>query len=248
MITKRTAICAIAATLSFACVPALAGMRWKDGGSVTKFTFLEAGGVMVDAGRMNDGLSANGLAGFSDYAASLGIGRSIRAGRLVMEKQVYGIMWGNRTAGNTRGSLWSGQMLSSSGVNVLPQSLPVSLFPYAGLGAGLTVLGLYDDSRTFSDAVASPRVSSTLAQPTILLTAGLGSDFAVNLPRIEKTLGIGVRVGYTYDPSRRDTWWSDGTRITDGPEPVLSGVYGKLVIGKIGSISFDKMKCGDRDR
>jgi hypothetical protein len=240
MKTNLKTISAIAAGLSLSVLPVFAGTTCPEGGTGTKFRFAEVGGSMVDVGRMNDRLADRGLPQFSQYAASLGFGHNLNVGRLTFEHQLNGLMWMSQTAGGVKGSLWSGQYTSTTGFDVLPTKLPVRLYPYLGAGFGMTRLELYDNKRSFSDVVAAPHTALMLTQGTLLLTGGVGADFAVPVHKGAKTLGIGVRAGYMFDPTRTDRWWSNGSRITGGPEPLLNGVYGKLVFGTIKPVKHEK--------
>jgi hypothetical protein len=42
---------------------------------------------------------------------------------------------------------------------------------------------------------------------------------------------VGLRAGYTFDPTKSDRWMRDGLYVTDTPKPTLSGAYVMFTIG-----------------
>jgi hypothetical protein len=42
---------------------------------------------------------------------------------------------------------------------------------------------------------------------------------------------LGLRAGYTFDPTKSDRWMREGLFVNDAPKPSLNGAYVMLTIG-----------------
>lgn len=195
-----------------------------------QFGFVEPGVSWLSLTNINEFIVQQGLTPFNDRSPSFTIGHRKEYNRLIFESGFAFRYFDDHTKSNLKASLYNGTFLWNTGVNVLPNSLPVTLFPHAGLGVGGAYLHVRSDSRAFSDAIISNGPDFTMWQGAFLLNAGIGSDFI--LTKAARGFVIGVRGGYIYDPftSKRE-WRSNGTKITNLPVLDQSGPYVHLVIG-----------------
>ncbi|HMA63640.1 MAG: hypothetical protein ACM31E_07840 [Fibrobacterota bacterium] len=194
------------------------------------FGYVEPGVAWLSIDNLNDYLVMQGLSPFEDRSPSFTIGHRKEFKRLYFESGLTFRYFDDHTKSNLKTSLYNGTYLWNTGFNLLPQNLPMTIFPFAGIGVGGTYLHVRSDSRAFSDAIVSNGPDITMWQGAFLLNAGAGSDFI--LSKKDRGFVIGIRGGYIYDPftSKRE-WRSNGTKITNLPNLDQSGPYIQLVIG-----------------
>ncbi len=210
-----------------------------------QFMFIQPGAVWLSLEKLNDYLVLQGLSEFNDRSPSLTIGHRKEFNRLYFESGFTFRYHDDHTRANLKTSLFNGTYIWNTGFNTLPQALPLTLFPFAGMGIGGTFMHVRSDSRAFSDAIVSNGPDITMWQGAFLLNAGVGSDFIVQ--KASHGFVVGIRGGYVFDPfTKKRDWRSRGTKITNLPILDQSGPYIQLVIGGWGERN-KKEKAAERE-
>jgi hypothetical protein len=194
-----------------------------------EFGFISPGINFTDLKDINNSLATLGLSSFPDQAWVLSFGSHTERGRWISEGVTTLRIFGDNLDSASRTSLYMGNISCYSGVNVLPIKLPINLYPYLGLGLGLTMLHIRSNERAMADLLASSEPNPFLWQVTGLLDLGVGSELKHSI----KTggLAIGLRMGYLVDLKKNKKWTADGTTVT-GISPISqSGPYIRLVLG-----------------
>jgi hypothetical protein len=183
----------------------------------------------VDLKPLNDRLSDLGLAQFKTYGLSLDLEHQRVINRMMMGGEIKGLFFKDKLTGNTRTGFTAGEILLKSGFNVI-NTEHVNLYPYLGLGAGLMNLVIGDKNTTFDTALVRPNTNLNLWQARFLIDLGLGFDLiGGNNP--SRLGAVGLRAGYTFDPTKSDRWMRDGLFVTSTPKPTLNGAYLMLTLG-----------------
>jgi len=195
--------------------------------------FLTFGGTDIDVDAMNKLMTPKGYRRFKDYSFIMGGGFYKKVGRSILEFEIRGIRWNTRKRGNKQSSLGGINGLIHYGFNVLPQG-PITLFPYVGGGFGKLWLGLTKTSTPLDSLLAQPVTDIKLEQKTFILDAGIGFDVTITRKRTpdKNPITIGIRTGYSYDPTDNRDWYENDTAIKGGPKLSLSGPYARLILGK----------------
>jgi hypothetical protein len=191
----------------------------------------------VDMKPLNDRLSSYGLSNFRANGLSLDLEHQTVINRMMMGGEIKGLFFNNRLTGNTMTSFTAGEILLKSGFNVISTE-HINLYPYLGLGAGLMNFVIGDKNTPFDSALARPNMNVNLYQARFLIDLGVGLDLlgGQNASRLGL---VGLRAGYTFDPTKTDRWMRDGLWVTDTPKPTLNGAYVMLTIGGAERKSLD---------
>jgi hypothetical protein len=204
-----------------------------------RYGFLGGGFSWFDDSKLNEMLTSSNLPKFKEYAMTVSLGGRKDMGKLIMESVITGYFWKNMVSStNQRVSLMSGDIMWNHGYNFLTSGMPLTLFPYVGLGVGINTMQLRSDRKTFSELVATagdPDHALFLSQGAVLFNVGLGSDLFLVKPDKTKTMVIGIRAGYSYDLYTGKKWYSNGTTVSDLPSLHHNGGYVRLVIGGEGN-------------
>jgi hypothetical protein len=198
------------------------------------YGLVGAGISWVNLTGVNNGLAARGLSTFREFTPTIAIGGHKEFDRMIVESNVTGLFWKDRVNSSVRTSLWIGNIVWNTGFNVLPSSLPIIAFPFAGIGAGLNGIHFRSNEKTLSDILVSKDPNSTLWQTAFLLNVGAGADLRIAVGDRNGGAVIGVRGGYAFDPFLKSKWYSDGIRVTGLSPVVQSGAFMRLVLGRWG--------------
>jgi hypothetical protein len=197
--------------------------------NVLKKSNISVGAGWADLKDLNSRLSGLGLSEFRPYGLSLGLEHQTAIGRMMMGGQLKGLFFKDRLTGNTKTSFMAGEILLHSGFNVI-NTEHVNLYPYLGLGAGLMNLVVGDKNTPFDTALVRPNTNLNIHQGRFLIDLGVGFDLLGG--KNPSRLGLlGLRAGYTFDPTKADRWMRDGLFVTSAPKPALSGAYVLLTLG-----------------
>lgn len=200
------------------------------------FGFIVPGISWVDIDNFNDFIATQGISSFKAMTPTLSIGGHKEKRRLIMESGLTLRYWRDNVNSNLRTSLFAGDMVWNNGINVLPAALPLTAFPYFGLGVGLAAVHLRNDEKTFSQLLASSEPDATLWQASFLLNVGGGADVFLIKKGSTRGMALGIRAGYLFDPfsRKRDRKWRSGrTDIVDVPILRQNSPYLRLVIGGV---------------
>ncbi len=202
----------------------------KEKTTVPFFTF---GGSGIDVDAMNSLMTPKGYRRFKDYSYIIGGGFYKKIGRSILEFEIRGIRWNTRNRENKQSSMGGVNGLINYGFNVLPKG-SVVLFPYVGGGFGKVWLDLTKTSTPLDSLLAQPVNDIRLKQKNFILNAGIGFDVTFTRKRKpdKNPLTIGLRTGYTFDPTDKRDWYENDTEIKNGPKLSLSGPYARLILGK----------------
>lgn len=208
--------------------------------------FFSFGGAGISVDDINDLIIPKGYRRFKDYSFLIGGGFYKKFGRNILEIEMRGIRWKTRKRGTNQSSLKGIHGLIHYGFNVLP-SQRIALFPYVGGGIGKVWLGLTRTSTPFDTLLVEPVTDISLDQRAFILDAGIGFDITIQRKRCSSgnPLILGLRAGYTFDPTDKNDWYDDNTMITGGPKLALSGPYARISIGK--AIQKRRQKHGGND-
>lgn len=197
--------------------------------TVLKKHDIAVGVGWVDMKPLNDKLLALGLSEFRNYGLSLDLNHQTAVGRMMMGGELKGLLFKDRLTNNTRTQFSAGEILLNSGFNVV-NTEHVNLYPYLGLGAGLMNLIVGDKNTPFDTARTRPNTNLNIYQARFLIDLGVGFDLLGG--RNPAHLGLlGLRAGYTFDPTESDRWMRDGLFVTGAPKPTLNGAYVLLTLG-----------------
>jgi hypothetical protein len=197
--------------------------------NVLKKHDLSVGVGWVDLKDLNSRLNGLGLSEFRTYGLSVNLEHQTVINRMMMGGQLKGLYFKDRLTNNTRTAFMAGEILLNSGFNVV-NTEHVNLYPYLGLGAGLMNLVVGDKNTPFDTALARPNTNLNIYQGRFLIDLGVGFDLLGG--KNPSRLGLlGLRAGYTFDPTKSDRWMRDGLFVTETPKPTLNGAYVLLTIG-----------------
>jgi hypothetical protein len=197
--------------------------------NLLKKSDLGIGVGWVDMKPLNDRLSSLGLSNFRANALSLDLEHQTVFNRMMMGGEIKGLFFNNRLTGNTLTSFTAGEILLKSGFNVV-NTEHINLYPYLGLGAGLMNFVIGNKNTPFDSAIAHPNPNMNLFQGRFLIDLGVGFDLLGG--QNPSRLGLlGLRAGYTFDPTKSDRWMREGLFVNDAPKPSLNGAYVMLTIG-----------------
>jgi hypothetical protein len=213
--------------------------------NVVKKHFITGGVQYADISGVNDKLTAYGLPKFNYYGPSFGFESQTIIKRLMMGGELKGYFTRDISAGNSKASFSAGQLLVTSGVELI-NSDRVNLYPYLGLGAGLLRLSVGATNTQFDTALAKPLPGVDVFQGKFLMDFGLGFDLIAGDGKFNGST-LGLRAGYMFDPVRKGQWWRTGSDLVGGPTPALSGAYVLLTIGKTKSAPVTPMGWKHRD-
>lgn len=195
-----------------------------------RYGFLETGIAEAGLSQVNAKLGANGLSAFQKYGFNLGFGGHIEIKKLMLEGAFSGSVWGENVDQPLRTSLYAADMMGHFGINLLPENMPVTLSPYAGLGLGINWLLIRKDKEILSEAIETSDPNVSIGQATLLTQLGVALDFVFPSQNKQKGFVLGFRGGYQFAPVQ-SSWYSDDTPISDMPDMKQSGIFGKLVLG-----------------
>jgi hypothetical protein len=202
------------------------------------------GGGMRQVDHANTLLGDNGYPGLSKYYAAMGLGGETRIHRMLTSSELAFTFSNEWKRGNQVADLYTAYFLLNTGFNLLPPAGRFDLFPYAGIGGAVLNLAVHNKETDFNEYSPSAAAPLNLYQMTMLFNAGLGFDFRSPAVRHGRSGVVGLRVGYLFDPTRQGRWMQDEVRVTNGPEPGLSGPYVRMVIGSIGPGHWKKEMKG----
>jgi hypothetical protein len=148
---------------------------------------------------------------------------------MMMGGEIKGLFFSSRLTGNTMSSFTAGEILLKSGFNVV-NTEHINLYPYLGLGAGLMNLVIGDKNTPFDSAMVRPNTNMSLYQARFLIDLGIGFDL-IGGPNSSRLGLLGLRAGYTFDPTKSERWMRDGLFVNDAPKPTLNGAYVMLTLG-----------------
>ncbi len=199
-----------------------------------EFGFIGPGVSWVNIDNFNNFLAAQGISRFKAMTPTLSIGGHKELRRLILESNLSLRYWHDNLNSNLRTSLFAGDIVWNSGINVLPASLPVTFFPCFGFGAGLATLHLMSDTKSFGQILASSEPDAMLWQASFLLNVGAGTDVLFVKKDALRGMALGIRGGYLFDPfsRKKDREWRSGRTEIEGM-PVLrqNGPYLRLILG-----------------
>lgn len=197
--------------------------------NVLKKSDLGIGVGWVDIKPLNDRLSSLGLSNFRTNAFSVDLDHQTVYNRMMMGGEIKGLFFNNRLTGNTMTSFTAGEILLKSGFNVI-NTEHINLYPYLGLGAGLINFVIGNKNTPFDSAIVHPVTNVNLYQGRFLIDLGIGFDLLGG--QNSSRLGLlGLRAGYTFDPTKSDRWMREGLFVNNAPKPTLNGGYVMLTIG-----------------
>jgi hypothetical protein len=183
----------------------------------------------VDMKSLNDKLSSLGLSEFQTYGLSLGLEHQTVINRMMMGGELKGLFFKDRLTDNTLTGFWAGEILLESGYNAVSTE-HVNVYPYLGLGAGLMNLTIGDKDTPFDTALSRPNTNLNIYQGRFLIDLGVGFDL-LGGSRPSRLGLVGLRAGYTFDPTKSDRWMRDGLFVSSTPNPTLNGAYIVLTLG-----------------
>ncbi len=195
-----------------------------------EFGYVGASSAWLSLSGFNTFLNSQGLSSFPEQAWTIAFGGYKDYDRLVMEHTFSIRIWGFNRNGPLRTTLVAADLTGNTGFNTLPPQWPASLYPYVGLGVGMNALYVRDDSKTFSQMLASTEPNSYSWEFTPLLNLGLGSNYLLLSPDKTMGLALGLRAGFLVDLYYTKRWISDGVYITDIPSISQTGAYVRLII------------------
>jgi hypothetical protein len=185
--------------------------------TVLKKSDLAIGTNWVDLKPLNDRLSSIGLSRFQTNGLSLDLEHQTVFNRMMMGGEIKGLFFSNRLTGNTLTSFTAGEILLKSGFNVI-NTEHINLYPYLGLGAGLMNFVIGNKNTPFDSAIVHPNPNMNLFQGRFLIDLGVGFDLLGG--QNPSRLGLlGLRAGYTFDPTKSDRWMREGLFVNDAPKP-----------------------------
>jgi hypothetical protein len=213
--------------------------------NAVKKHFITGGAQYADISGVNAKLTSYGLPKFNYYGPSFGFESQTIIKRLMMGGELKGYFTRDISAGNSKASFSAGQLLLTSGVELI-NSERVNLYPYLGLGAGLLRLTVGATNTPFDTALAKPLPAVDVFQGKFLMDFGLGFDLIAGDGRFKGST-IGLRTGFLFDPVKKDQWWRTGSDLTAGPTPQLSGAYVLLTLGMTKTVPFHSMGWKHKD-
>jgi hypothetical protein len=193
---------------------------------------LGVGVGWLDLKPLNDRLSSIGLSNFRTYGLSLDLEHQTVINRVMMGGEIKGLLFQDRLTGNTMTTFSAGEILLRSGFNVICTE-HINLYPYLGLGAGLMNLVIGDKNTAFDTALVRPNTNLNIYQFRFVIDLGVGFDLLGG--KNPSRLGLlGLRAGYTFDPTKSDRWMRDRLYVTGAPQPTMNGAYVMLTLGGAG--------------
>jgi hypothetical protein len=200
------------------------------------YGFISPGLTWVNNNDLNSFLGTEGIASFNTMSPTFSLGGHREMKRLIMESNLNFRYWRDNVDNGLRTSLFASDIVCNTGINVLPATMPVTLFPYLGLGAGLNTLHFRRDTKTLAQVLTFSGSDAMLWQASFLINLGLGADFILAKADGTHGLVLGLRGGYLFDPYNGDKDWNlGGTEVEDVPNFKQSGPYVRLILGGWGT-------------
>ena len=192
------------------------------------------GGSKFDLDEVDAALVAQGFEGLDSSDMSAGIwGYKIYDGGIVLGGQVVGSEQitfndASKTTVNVGG------LVLNLGY-IIYQESDLLAFPFVGIGSHNVGVRIVEREATpaFDDVLLRPSRESEMSSGGLVLQLGLGVDYLLKLGRQSDThrgLMLGVRVGYTHDPSE-GTWKLRDQDVLGGPDVRSSGPFAYMTIG-----------------
>ena len=197
--------------------------------NILKKSDLGIGAGWVDMKTLNDKLSSLELSEFKSYGLSLDLEHQTVINRMMLGGEIKGLFFKSTLTGNTMSSFMAGEIFMKSGFNVI-NTEHANVYPYLGIGAGLMNLVIGNKDTPFDSAMVRPTTNMSLYQARFLIDLGIGFDL-LGGPNSSRLGLLGLRAGYTFDPTKSDRWMRDGLYVTDAPQPTLNGAYVMVTIG-----------------
>lgn len=208
------------------------------------FKYFGIGGIDLNLDNFNADLARNGVGDFKSYSTTLSLGGQKSFKRLIGEHELSLLMWKREENASTTASLMAGNLLWNAGYNVLPSKWRTDLYPFGGIGVGLTGLNVLADKKSFEDALIQSEPDLFAWQWRFILNAGIGANFAIKNQTDKMGGVVGIRVGYLFDPTSTNRWRSGGTEISGLSALDHSGPYIKVIFGGWGKNHHQKaMEC-----
>jgi hypothetical protein len=204
--------------------------------------FLIVGGGMRNVEDANEALQAQALPGLSKYYAAVGFGGKTRFKRLIGTSEFLGAFSNRWESADKISALYSATGTLNIGFDLV-NSERIDLYPLLGVGGGILNLYVRDKEKTFAQFSPGASTPINMYQSTLLLNAGLGFDLISPMKFDGKSRSVGLRIGYMFDPTTKSAWQQNGTKVTNGPAPDLSGLYVKLILGSSGHGHAKKHEC-----
>lgn len=207
-----------------------------------KVSYGSVGIQLVDLTSLNSRLNSLGITDFDEIAPALSIGHYKTVGRFIHGGNFASMFWRKNYDNNRVTSLWAGHILVTAGFNLLSENKPLRLFPETGIGAGVFKLRNNEYKRSFDQALTVESNNLHLWKTALLLSVGAGADFTLPpIKKMNKSLIVGLRAGYTFSPVNNKEWREmGGTQIVNGPSPRMTGLYASIVTGKMLTGKKDK--------
>ncbi len=211
---------------------ALAFAQPAQNASKQMISYFAVGGARPDVEDMNDFLDNEGFPEVSENGLIIGFGSNGFFRRFVTGLQFNGVWMDKGEEANMITRLTGIYGLISAGVNVLPLQNRPKLYPILDFGPGLLKFVVRDEEIPFDDAIDTPIQTRSFWQGGLLLGGGVGFDYVLPFEKKGKNMAFGLRAGYVYDPTDRNSWQLHGTDVEDGPEASFTGPYVRLILGK----------------
>jgi hypothetical protein len=208
------------------------------------YGYISPGVWWTDLHNVNKRLGIQGLSTFDGMVPSFNLGGHREVGRMIMESNwSWNYWWRDNLDNEIRTTYRATNLLWTSGINVLPDAVPVTMFPLIGLGVGMNFMRIRSDERTLAGILVTSEPNTMMYETEFLLTAGLGSDLILADKEKSRGLIIGIRAGFLFCPTGKNRWYSDGIRINDLKSVRQNGAYLRLILGAYGKKHDHDKKC-----
>ena len=201
-----------------------------------RINYGEIGRAKLDLSSLNETMSSLKLPGFSSRPLTFEAGSHLLVQNLVLEGAIGTYLWGTRKRDNSQASLFGAYGNLVMGINFNMPGSSWKVYPFFNLGAALLRFSHHPGELDFTSNNAA-LTSDVYWLPTVV-TGFVGAVMHVFHQKSGRGLfTVGLKGGFLVDPTTQSTWYRNGVSFKNGPSPLISGPFIKLVIGKGNYIS-----------
>lgn len=201
-----------------------------------RINYGEIGTAKLDLSSLNKTMRSLKLPGFSSRPLTIESGSHLLVQDLILESAIGTYLWRTREKGNSQASLFGAYGNLAMGVNFNMPGSSWKVYPFFNIGASLLRFSHHPDELEFtSNNVAL--TSDVYWLPAVFTGCGGAVMHVFHQKRGRGLFTVGLKGGFLVDLTSQSTWYRNGVSFKNGPSPLISGPYIKLVIGKGNYIS-----------
>ncbi len=202
--------------------------------------YVSFGAAYYDLEELNRSLQKTGNPLFGNEVFQFTLGEDVHYEQLIGGGSFSANIWEIAENNEKRTFMTSMDMNALVGYDLLFEE-HMSLFPYVGVGVGVSLLHMAHQDASFESMGQGTSLQDELLwQMSLDIKTGFGYDF--HLKREGTSTVFGVRAGYRFDVSSGTGWYRELSTVAGGPSLKMSGPYATLLFGikQMGRVDHSK--------